>query len=184
MSTADIILLACLVFGAVKGYANGFIVEFFSFVAFFVGLFVALELTIPVSIALFGATTYFQLMAVVVFISLFIVLSLAIKGGAKLLKNAIDMTLFGSVDNLAGAVAGMLKIAFVLSVVFWVFESVGFDFQERYAKEAVIFPYIVHIGPMIFDWLSLVIPFVRDLMDSMEDLPKKKDTFMTLVRTR
>ena len=179
MSTFDIILLVFLGFGAVKGYMHGFIVEFFSFLAFFIGLFLALELTVPVSVGLFEGSRFFDIAAIVVFIALFILLSLAIKTGAKALKNAVDMTIFGSVDNLLGAFAGMLKWAFILSIIFWVFDSVGFDIENRYADNAIIFPYIVGIGPMVFGWLSEVIPLVRDLIDSMDSLPNGKDTYMS-----
>ena len=150
MGTFDIILLIFLGLGAVKGYANGFIVEFLTFIAFFIGLFLALELTVPVSLSLFEGRDYFDVGAVIVFIALFILLSLAIKAGAKALKKVIDMTIFGSIDNLMGAFAGAIKWAFVLSVIFWVLDSVGFEIEERYAANAIIFPYIVGIGPTFF----------------------------------
>ncbi|MEQ8907329.1 CvpA family protein [Ekhidna sp.] len=181
MSTLDIILLVLLGVGAVKGYARGFIVETLSFLAFFIGLFLALELTIPVSTGLFGGTGYFEIAAILVFIGLFLLLSLAIKAGAKALKSMVDMTIFGSVDNLIGAFAGAFKWAFIFSILFWVFESVGVDLTERYAKDAIIFPYIVGIGPTVFGWLGEILPFIKDLIDSLDTLPKDKDTFMTLL---
>ncbi|MEO9483163.1 MAG: CvpA family protein [Ekhidna sp.] len=184
MGTFDIILLIVLGFGAVKGYSRGFIVELFSFVAFFVGLLLSLELTIPVTTNFFGDSGYFEVIAVVVFIALFILLSLAIKMGAKALKSAIDMTIFGTFDNVVGAFAGLLKWAFILSIIFWVFESVGFDLIEKYADNTLLFPYIVGIGPTVFEWLGYVIPFIQDLIDSMEKIPKNRDTYVTLLTTK
>lgn len=160
---------------------HGFIVELFSFLAFFIGLFLALELTVPVSISLFEGSHYFDVAAIVVFIALFILLSLAIKVGARALKNAVDMTIFGSIDNLLGGFAGLLKWAFILSIIFWVFDSVGFDIENRYAENALIFPYIVGIGPTVFGWLSEIIPLVRDLIDSMNTLPNGKGTYMSVL---
>lgn len=181
MSTFDIILLIVIALGGVKGYKNGFIIELFSFLAFFIGLFLALELTVPVSVNLFGDSSYFDVAAILVFFGLFLLLTLAIKAGAKAMKNMIDMTIFGSLDNLVGAFAGAFKAAFIISIVFWVFESVGFDLIERYADDTFIFPYIVDIGPTVFGWISEVIPFFRDLIDSMEQMPKGKDTFITAI---
>ena len=181
MSTVDIVLLIMLGLGAVKGYLRGFIVELLSFLAFFIGLFLALELTIPVALNVFGETEYHDVIAVIVFIALFILLSMAIKAGAKALKKMVDVTLFGTLDNIAGAVAGVLKWAFVISIVFWVFESVGFDFEEKYANGSFIFPYIVGIGPMVFGWLSDIIPLIQDLMDGMDKM-SRKETFITLNR--
>lgn len=174
MITLDIVILILVGLGALKGYRRGFVVEIFSFVAFFIGLYLALELTIPVSVGLFGETSYFGIISVVVFIALFILLSLLIKAGAKALKNMIDTTLLGAVDNLAGALAGGIKWAFILSMIFWVFSSVGFDLASRYAPNAIVFPYILHIGPAIFEWLGQVIPMIRDFMDSMQNMPKEQ----------
>lgn len=171
MSTFDIILLIFLGFGAFKGYANGFIVEVISFIAFFIGLFLSLELTIPVSTYFFEGSQYFDFVAILVFVGLFILLTLLIKVGAKAAKAAIDLTFFGSVDNIAGALAGAFKWAFVISVIIWVFDSVGFDIGRRYADDAIIFPYIVALGPKVFDGLGYLIPVLRDLIDSMESLP-------------
>ncbi|WP_462253342.1 CvpA family protein [Ekhidna sp.] len=180
MSTFDIVLLIFLGLGAVKGYMNGFIVELFTFIAFFIGLFLALELTVPVTASFFGDSNYFDVIAVIVFIALFILLSLAIKAAAKAIKKAVDLTLFGTLDNLAGALAGILKYAFIISIIFWVFESVGFDLVDRYVDNTLLFPYIVDIGPTVFEWLGYVIPFIQDLIDSMDKIPSNRDSYMTL----
>lgn len=169
-------------FGAVKGYMQGFIVELFSFVAFFVGLFLALELTIPVSLQFFGESNYFDFVAVIVFIVLFLLLSFGIKLAAKFIKNAIDVTFFGTLDNIAGAVAGVAKWAFIISIIFWVFDSVGFALSDRYGDDSMILPYIVGIGPKVFGWLSEVLPMMKDLIDSMEGLSKKTDGFITSLK--
>lgn len=154
--------------------------EVFSFIAFFVGLFLALELTIPVSNWLFGSTGFFEIGAILVFIVLFVLLTIAIKAAAKLVKSVIDITFFGILDNILGAVAGLFKWAFILSVVFWVFDSVGLDVISKYSADTIIFPYIVGIGPTVFELLSGLVPLIKDLIDSMENLPKK-DSLLTLL---
>ncbi|WP_436514724.1 CvpA family protein [Ekhidna sp. To15] len=181
MDTFDFIILAVLGIGAIKGYLRGFIVELFSFIAFIIGLLLALELTIPVAENLFAESNYFEVIAVIVFISLFILLSMAIKMGAKAIKKALDMTPFGTLDNVAGAVAGLLKWAFLLSIVLWVFESVGFDLVERYGDKTMLFPYIVDIGPTVFGWLGYVIPFIQDLIDSMENMSQSRESYVSLI---
>lgn len=180
MSTFDIILAALLGLGAFKGYQQGLIVEVFSFIAFFLGLFLALELTIPVSNELFGSTGFFEIGAIVVFLALFILLTFLIKAAARLVKSAIDITFFGVLDNILGAVAGVFKWAFILSIVFWVFDSVGLDVISKYSADAIIFPYIVGIGPAVFELLSGLVPLLKDLIDSMENF-SKKDSILTLI---
>ena len=179
MEVFDIIVLVLLGIGGAKGFQQGFVVAVFSFFAFFVGLFIALEFTIPVSLYLFGSSSFFDIGAVVVFIALFILLSFLIKLGAKAMKSMVDFTFFGTLDNALGAVAGVFKSAFVLSVIFWVFDSVGFDLVTRYSDGTVIFPYIVGMGPTVFEWLSGLLPFIEELIDTMKDLPGSKDSVLT-----
>ena len=181
MSTIDLILIGFLVLGGFKGYKQGFIIEVFSFLAFFIGLFLALELTIPVSLSLFGGSSFFGAGAVVVFIALFILLSILIKTMAKAIKKAVDLSLLGGVDNILGLVIGVLKWAFVLSVVFWVFDSIGIDLVKKYSDETLIFPYIVGIGPKVFEWVSLILPIFKDLLDSMDSLPEKNSVITYLL---
>lgn len=181
MNKADIILLIILGFGAIKGFRQGFIVELFSFLAFFIGLFLALEFTIPVSIYLFGASDFFEIGTIFVFLGLFVLLIFGIRLAAKGLKKAMDITVFGTLDNLAGAAAGTLKMAFIVSIVYWVFDSVGVQFMNQYIDDSSIFPYIVDIGPNVFEWLGKAIPFIRDLIDSMEDMPGSQDSILTFL---
>lgn len=179
MNTADIVILVILGFGAVKGYLHGFIVEVFSFLGFFIGLILALQLTIPVTAEFFSDSGFFDLISIGVFVALFILLSVGIRMGARILKKMIDVTLFGTIDNMVGAVAGLLKWAFLVSMIAWVFDSVGFEFQQNLVTNSLIFPYIVGIGPWIFGWLGDIIPFIHDLIDSMDSIKESKDTYLT-----
>ncbi|MEO1253747.1 MAG: CvpA family protein [Bacteroidota bacterium] len=179
MSTLDIVILIVIGFGAIKGYTRGFIVESLSFLAFFLGIFLALELTVPVSEWLFQNSSFFELISILIFIALFILLSISIKLGAKLLKNAVDTTFFGTLDNVIGAIAGVFKWMFILSIMIWVFNAVGFDVEGRYAADAIIFPYIVDIGPEIFRSLSSILTFIQDLIDSLENMTNESDRTMT-----
>lgn len=181
MSILDIILVILLGMGAIKGFRRGCIVEVFSFLAFFVGLFFALELALPVSRYLFSfSTNHFSHVAtVVIFILLLVALMVAIKAMARAIKNALNITMLTTVDNLLGAVIGGLKSAFILSVVFWLFDSVGFNVVERFATHTFIFPYIKHIGPMVFEWVSFLIPVVKDLIEEMKNLSEYQNTVLT-----
>ena len=166
---------------AFKGYSNGFIVELFSLLAFFIGLFLALELTIPVSLRFFGENSYFEVIAIVVFIGLFILLSYLIRVTAKMIKKAVDITPFGTLDNLVGAIAGAFKAALVISIILWVASSVGIDFQKSYAEGSVILPYIGAVGPAVFEAFGYLIPLFDDLIDTMDNIPKTKDTFISVL---
>ncbi|MEM6735735.1 MAG: CvpA family protein [Bacteroidota bacterium] len=181
MSKIDIVILVLFAFGAYRGYLRGFIVEVFSLIAFFVGIVLALLLTIPVTTRFFDKTSFYNIVAILIFILLFILLRLGIKIGGRLLKNVVDVTIFGKLDNFIGGLTGILKWAFLISVIFWVFASVGFEFQQNLISESAISPYIIPIAPQVLSWMSGLIPFIQDLIDSMNNLPKSKDPFITLM---
>lgn len=152
---------------------RGLIIEIFSFIAFFVGLFLAIELTIPVASKFFGSSEYFQVVTIVVFVALFVVAVLLINLAAKFIKKVLDLTFLGFFDNLLGAIAGVLKWAFIASVFFWVFDSIGFRLSKDFADSSLIFPYIESLGPRTFEIIGNAVPFIQDMIDSLKNIGEK-----------
>ena len=99
--------------------------------------------------------------------------------GARFIKNVLDMTIFGMVDNLIGAVTGIVKWAFLISAVLWVLNSVGVTFEKGHASESIILPYLLDFSPVVFGWIAGFIPFVQDLIDTMKDIPGSKNTYLS-----
>lgn len=181
MNYLDIFFIIILVLGAVKGYLKGFIVEAFSFLAFFVGLFLAIELTIPLANRFFASSDYFQLYTVVVFLGLFFLSLLLINLAAKAVKKAVDLTIFGIFDNVFGALAAAFKWAFIISVIFWVFDSIGLRLPSEQTSDSFFYPFIVEVGPVTFQWLSDILPFVEDMMDSLKNIGEKDKAVYTFL---
>ena len=181
MSTADIVILILLGLGAVRGYRQGFVVEAFSLVAFFLGIIIALHLTIPVTARFFAESSFFEIIAVLVFISLFVLLSVGIKLGGRAIKSALDVTILGSIDSLVGGLTGVLKWAFLVSVVFWILDSVGVGFQQEFVTDSLIFPYIVNVAPQVLEWVGELIPAINNLLDSINEISKSRKPFVTIV---
>lgn len=165
----------------IKGYMKGLVVEVFSFVAFFIGLFVSIKLTVPVSDSFFQGTEYFQLLTVAVFIILFVLVVLAVGLIAKVLKKAIDITFLGFFDNILGAVASLFKWAFIFSVLIWVFDSIGMRINEDWQEESVIYPIVELIGPKVFEWVSSVMPFIKEMIDGLENIGDKNKSVYTFL---
>lgn len=181
MNYLDIFFIVILLLGAVKGYLKGFIVEAFSFLAFFVGLFIAIELTIPISNRFFAGSDYFQLYTVAVFLLLFFLSLLLINLAAKAIKKVIDLTFFGIFDNVLGALAAAFKWAFIISVIFWVFDSIGLRLPSEQTADSFFYPYIKELGPVTFEWLSKVLPFVEDMIDSLKNIGDKDRSVYTFL---
>lgn len=173
MNYLDIFFIVVFILGAIKGYMKGLIIEVFSFLAFFVGLFVSIELTIPVANRFFSSSDYFQIYTIAVFIMLFLAAVLIINLLAKALKKVLDLTFIGLFDNILGALAGVFKWAFIISVFFWVFDSIGLRLPGDQSDDSLIYPIIQNIGPATFEWLSNMLPFIQDMIDSLKNIGDK-----------
>jgi membrane protein required for colicin V production len=173
METVDIILIILLSLGAIKGYIKGFIVEVFSLVAFVLGLFIAVEFTTPIALRFFGDYQWFHIISIALFLAIFVIITIIINFIAKALKKAIDLTFFGTFDNVFGALLGVLKWALILSVVLWLFRAVGLTIPKEYVDSSFLFPIVTAVGPTTFEWVSQILPFFRDIFDSMDRFERK-----------
>ena len=71
MNYLDIFLIFVLTFSAYKGYQKGLLVALFSLLAFFLGLFMAIKFTAPISVKFFSESAYFEWIAIAIFIAIF-----------------------------------------------------------------------------------------------------------------
>lgn len=172
-------MIVVLLIGAIKGFTRGFIVEIFSFVAFFVGLFLAIELSIPVTDKYFGESEYFQSISIVVFVVLFLVTVISINLLAKILKKAFQLALLGTLDRIFGSAISLVKWAFIVSVFFWVFDSLGIHVPEKLEKSSLIFPYVADFGPKTFEWIGNEVPFIEDMIDGLREIGGKGKSIYT-----
>ncbi|MFZ9046657.1 MAG: CvpA family protein [Cyclobacteriaceae bacterium] len=173
METIDIILLVLLAIGAIKGYMKGLVVEVFSLVAFFIGLFFAVEFTTPVALEFFEDNPWFNVISIAVFLAIFLVIIIVINLVAKVIKKVLNMTFFGLFDSVLGAILGVVKWSLILSVVLWLFSSVGVTLPSSYVDDSFLFPLIAVVGPTLFEWAGELLPFFKDIFDSMDKFDRK-----------
>ena len=174
MNYVDIFLLVILVLGAVRGYSKGLIIELFSLIAFFFGLFGAIRFSGPIATIFFADSAYYPVALVGVFILLFVVLSLGINLAAKLIKKAVDLIFLGWFDNVLGAIVGVLKWSFLVSMLIVMLNAGGMHLPNSDLKSSRIYPYIENIGPNAFEALDTVFPFLKDILNSVTEIDKKK----------
>ena len=168
MNYLDIFLIFVFAFSAYKGYQKGLLVALFSLLAFFLCLFMAIKFTAPISVKFFSDSTYFEGIAIAIFISIFAILILVIHLLSKALKTILDFTPLGILDNILGAGLNIFKIAFVLSVLFWVIDSLGIDFSKEYIDNSIILSYIILFAPKSFEAIGSFIPYFKDIFDMFD----------------
>jgi len=159
MNVLDIVLLAFLILGLVRGFWRGFFVEVASLVALVAGVYGAFHFS--------GFTAGFlkekvdwdeNTINIVAFFATLILIILAIALAGKALTKIADFAALGLVNKVLGALFGGLKIAVILSAVLIVFEKMNkaIPFTEEADKEtSVLYTPLKSIIPLIFP--SLVV---------------------------
>lgn len=102
---------------------------------------------------------------IVIFLSIIIIINLV----GKSLKSILNMTLLGGLDNITGAITGLLKWALMLSLMIWIVETYGNYPLDSFSDDATIFPFIATLAPFLFDTLALVLPLIKGLSNPGND---------------
>jgi len=113
MNWLDWTLIALLGFAAVRGFFRGFVVEIASLVAVVLGIWVATRYNARVA-AWVGMDAEHEVISfIVTFIGVLVLVHLL----AKVVTKAMDMAMLGMPNKVAGTLFGVIRSAFVLSVV-------------------------------------------------------------------
>lgn len=170
MKTLDIILLVPLIFGAVLGFRKGLLVELIGIVAFVLAIIAGFKLMEVGMVYLDEYIDGFnELLPFVSFIVIFLAIIILINMLGKLLKKMIDMTILGGFDNVAGGIVGLAKWAIGVSILLWLCANFGVELPGQ-GEDLVLYPYLAELGPNIISRLDTVLPFAKDMLDSIKEL--------------
>ena len=121
MNVLDIILIIPIVWLMYRGYQKGFIIELSSLVALVLGIYFAINFS---GFAADFLTRNFNIgdkyLTIVAFVVTFMLVVFAVFMVGKILEKFINILLLGFINKLAGAAFGVIKAAFLLSVVLWI----------------------------------------------------------------
>ena len=174
MNIADIIISALLVIGAWHGFRRGFVLEIIGIVAFvlaIVGGFKLLHVGMEYISRFYDGLGSF--LPFISFMAIFILILFAVNALGKALKQIIDWTPLGFLDNIAGAGLGLLKWMLGLSVVLGVLASLKIDEYIPYLTESAIAPRIREFGAKVVEMINTVFPSFSDFIQSIKDLFEK-----------
>lgn len=104
------------------------------------------------------------------FLLIFVAIIVLVNLLGKAVKKMLDMTLLGSFDSFAGALIGLLKWAFGLSVLIWIFNYFEINPIDKYAEDSFVYPMIHSFAPTVIDYISALLPFARDLFSSVQEV--------------
>src|SRR5690606_22683871 len=95
-----------------------------------------------------------QVLPYVAFGVVFLVVVIGVALLGKFFKSALEKTMLGSVDKIMGGLLGILKTAFMLSVLIWITSSLSVTLPQRFTEDAWLYPTISRFAPAVTAWIG------------------------------
>ena len=171
MRTLDLILLIPLLIGAYTGYKRGLIMELVGIIALIIAVLGAFKL-LHTGIEFLSKyiPEYSNFIPFIAFIGIFIGILILVNMLGHATKKFLDLTILGVFDNFAGAIIGIFKWAFLVSIVLWLSLQVNLVVPNALTEKSILYPHIVGLAPKVGEYISAIFPFASDLFESIKDL--------------
>lgn len=164
MSILDIILALIILMGAIAGYKEGFIVSLFSLIAVILGIIGGFKLMGNLMVFLtLNFNVDEKVLPYLAFGLVFVAIVILVTIVGKFIKNSIDKTLLGWFDQSAGALLGIVRMTFMLSIGLWIFDALKIKFPEHWAENSWIHPMTASFAPKVTHWVGELVPIFRDV---------------------
>lgn len=154
MSVLDIVLIAFILFGFVRGLMKGLFVEIASLVALVAGVYGAIHFSNYAATFIDENSQWDEkTVNIVAFAATFLIIVLVIALAGKALTKLADFAALGIVNKLLGALFGALKWAIILSVILNVFDGMNRQIpltDDDSINDSTLYSPIKGLVPMIF----------------------------------
>jgi membrane protein required for colicin V production len=171
LAPIDIIILILIGLGAYEGYKKGLLMAIVGLIGFVLAIILGVYFMDPMSKWLANhldeLTFAFPILA---FLIVFILTLLIVNVAGWILKQMMKMILLGAFDSLAGAILGVVKSAFFISLFMWL--SIQFDLKmpREWRAKSELLQYIEPLAPSVIWVLEPVVPKVKELGKTIEEI--------------
>lgn len=176
MSIIDIVILVFFSIGTYSGFKRGLLLEIISLSAFLIAIILGIKFmgwgAVILSDYVEGYNTFLSFaMFVIIFITIILIMNLI----GKSIKKMLDITLLGKIDNLAGAIFGIIKWALILSIFFWLYGSLGGGFSESTLNESYLYSPLSKFAPSLLNLLLDIFPFIQEFFENSKEFMQEQN---------
>lgn len=171
MNIAEIILLILVLAGGYAGFRKGLLREIVAIIALVVGIIVGLVFIEQGKVFLsqfFDADS--SVLSVFSFLLIFICVVALTTLLGKALKSTIDLTPIGYLDGAGGAILGVIKWMFFISVVLWLLDIAEISINA--VAESRWYSKIKYVAPIVIEqfhnWFPAIEDFVKEVREFFE----------------
>jgi membrane protein required for colicin V production len=164
LSKVDIVLILFALLGAWNGYKEGFLMELISLVTILLGVLGGFKLMGEGMIFLqerFNADK--STLPYISFIVIFLIIVVLVRLLGKLIKNSIDKSFLGTLDQSMGGILGVFKTLFMLSIVIWIMDSLKIVPKAEWTEGSWLYPFTARLAPRTADWVGGFIPVFKEI---------------------
>lgn len=167
MSKADIVLLILAAFGAWGGYKEGFLMEIISLLGLILGIFLGFKLMGEGMIILEERFNVDQsTLPYVSFIAIFVGVVLLVRLMGSLIRQSLDKSFLGSVDQALGGALGVFRTLFMISVVLWILDSLKLSPRDEWVEGSWLYPFTANLAPTLANWAGQFVPWFKEVFRS------------------
>jgi membrane protein required for colicin V production len=164
LTISDIVLVILIILGAYSGYRDGFIVSLFSLVAIVLGMLGGFKLMGSFMILLSNKYNIDEkVLPYLAFGLVFIIIVIAVNLLGKLIKTTLDKSILGWFDKGAGALFGTVRMAFMISILLWIIDSLKVPFPKEWVENSWLHTNTANFAPMVTKWVGGFLPIFKDI---------------------
>ncbi len=138
MNYLDIAILIFLLYGMVKGFSNGIIIEISNTISVFLAIYIGVhfsQLVYPY-LNLDILSDYSNAIPLIAFLIVFIVIIVIVKSIGELLNRITKQLALGLISRISGVFFGMIKMLIIC--VFFLFLVVDYELIDKHTQESSI----------------------------------------------
>lgn len=165
----DIVFLALLIGGIIKGASKGIVMALFSFAGWFVGLAAALKLSAIVAVYMQDHTGISpRWLPLLSFVLVFVIVALAVRWTGKAIENIFNFTLLGWVNRLGGALLYTGMYILLGSILLFYAEKMGLISPETLSASHA-HSLTAGLVPAVMEGLGTLIPAFKNTFRELQD---------------
>lgn len=153
MNWLDIALLILLLIGFWKGYLNGFFVELTSLIALVAAIYGSIHFSNYTGDWLMSNTSWEEgTITIASFVITFIIIILVVTYAGRLVTKLVNTVQLSFLNKIAGGAFGLLKLAFIGSVLLMFVNSAAGEIQivdPEVRENSLMYPYIEPVAPYL-----------------------------------
>ncbi|MCH2229035.1 MAG: CvpA family protein [Crocinitomicaceae bacterium] len=143
MNFIDFIFMGLLIYAAWRGFKKGFIIELFSFLALFIGLYAGIHFSDVASNSLKNAfNVSSEYLPAISFTIVFLIIGALVYFGGKALEKVVSVVQLSLANKFLGVFFSMLKMTFVFGGIILLMESYdekGDFISEKTKKVSLVY---------------------------------------------